>query len=181
MFDDEDEFPDPRPSRLSVLLQLGAFVAVMAVAGVVTWRMLSPQSAEATPGVPESLRVATAEAKRLPEYAELRRFANRQLTQAEIARAISLTQHPNLKIRLEALNRLSTVRDTSPLRSEAMDAAVLALQDDSEYVRAAALAALSGMRAREREADVRRMLASADPGTRTNAKRALEQMGLPAE
>lgn len=179
--DDEDDLIDTQPSRVRLWMLLAALAVVIVVAGAGLWWVLRPQVSAPAPTLGSNpIGRDQAEAQKLPEYADLRGMTKRPLTDADITRAIELTQHPNGWIRVEARNRLSRVLD-GPRRADAVDAVAAGLREETVILRGAALIDLGGMKAREREADIRALLTSPIEEDRAGARRALQEIGLPVE
>ena len=183
MFDD-DELPEPKPSRERLWILLATLVIVIIATGVgLWWVYYRPQPAVPIYPSPEGsvdLPRAETEAKKLPEYKELHGKLDRPLTDAEIKRAIELPKHPNAWIRILACNRLSSVRD-GPQRADAVRAVAAGLREDALSMRVNAMHCLGVMNARECEAELRVFLNSSYEDERTCARRALQKMGLPTE
>ena len=180
--DDDDDLTEPPPSGVRLRVLIGALAVVLVAAGVCVWwifRPIPPQP-EAPPPRTNTLGADQVKAKKLPEYTELRGMINRPLTDAEITRAVELTQHPNAWIRLEARGRLSNVRD-GPRRADAVNAIAAGLREETEIMRADAMHSLGLMNARECDADLRALLTSPVEEDRTCSRPALQQMGLPVD
>lgn len=182
MFED-DELPEPKPSRERLWILLAALVVVIVATGVGLWWVYRPQPAASiypSPEGPIDLPRAEVEAKKLPEHTELHGKLNRPLTDAEIKRAIELTKHPNAWIRLLARDRLSSVRD-GPQRADAVRAVAAGLREEALSIRIHTMHCLGVMNARECEAELRLFLDSPFADERDCARRALQKMGLPTE
>jgi HEAT repeat protein len=130
------------------------------------------------PGQP-NLEAEHARAKKLPEYAELKKFLaeRNNLTPAAVARAGELTKHPNVFIRLHAIGVLGNAPEA--LRPDAVALVAPLLKDDTFDIRVRAMNALAGLNARDRIPELVPLLTSADSDERANARRALQTLGHP--
>ena len=177
----KDDLTEFQPSRARLLALLATLALVLVEAGFTMWWLNRPRPpATEIVYATNPIGAAEMEGKKLPEYAELRGMAKRPLTDAEVVRTSELTKHPNAWIRLEARVRLATVRD-GLRRGDAVSAVASGLRDESELMRADTMIHLSGMNARECEAELRGFLNSPIEEERGAARRAIRGMGLPAE
>lgn len=172
-------------SRRRLWNLLGVLAVVLVTSGSALWWLYQPRQsaprAEST-GQPDSVNLprAQADAKDLPEYAELAAVGLPPLTDAEISRMIDLSGHPNAWIRVRARARLEKVTD-GPRRTDAVSAVAAGLREESISMRTISMHILANMRAVEREGELRALLASQSEDDRTVARRALRQMGLSGE
>jgi HEAT repeat protein len=162
-------------------------VAAVAVGAVVVWVWNPPRPRD--PGPPDEPPITQkpsddllweeARAKKLPEYAELRTPIDPRapLTEEHITRVLELTGHPNVIIRISAVNRLTRV--TGPRRGDAVECAARKLHDPHLFVRLVAMAALGELGAREKIPELLPFLSSPDHDERRTAKRVLERLGHP--
>jgi hypothetical protein len=181
---EEDDPVEPQPSHQRLWVLISALVVTVAASGVGLWWVFrprpSPPPVSAVERDPIDLQVAERDAKKLPEFVELRGNITRPATDEEITRIIELSRHPNAWIRVLARSRLSKVID-GPRRADAVSAVAAGLREESMAMRLASMDLLASMKAREYEGELRVFLASPDEGERGAARHALERMGLPVE
>lgn len=181
MYDGTDEQSQSQRSRNRLPVVL-ALLTVVGVGGalVLVWVFRPREHPHAVRDNPDSLAPVVREAKALPEYAELMANMKRPATDAEFARSVELARHPNAWVRHLARSRLAFVTD-GPHRTEAVDTVAGGLREGSFPLRAGALDCLVKLRAVERAAEVRALVASEDEQESAAARRALERMGLRAD
>jgi HEAT repeat protein len=179
----------PNRQRLVTLVVALALIAAAAWAWYRSKERPRPtETPETSPLRPVMLReedlTEEEKAKHLPEYAELKAFLRlkpQEFTPQKAARAIELSRHPKVWIRILALGALSRARDDDALRDQAATAIVERLRDEDLMVRLAAMDALAGLGAKDRIPELLRFLDSPDRDERLGAKRALQKLGHPIE